>query len=286
MMRLGNQIELLNTNLAQVRVRPRHVLFDFDGTVSLVREGWQTVMIPMMLEVLQECPGCENRTDLEMTVNEFVTRLTGKQTIYQMIELAAHVSHRGGTARSPLDYKHDYLERLEVRIRGRIDGLAAGSIDPDRLLLPGARALLEDLRRRGCRLYLASGTDEPLVIREATLLRVNDYFDGGIYGAQDDYRRFSKQMVIDRIIGANRLRGPELLGIGDGYVEIENTKSAGGIAVGVASLEADPGPFDPWKKARLTEAGADVLIPDFREHRQLTEFLFGMAEHRSGEPGN
>ena len=32
---------------------PRHVLFDFDGTLSLIREGWPEVMVPMMVEVLQ-----------------------------------------------------------------------------------------------------------------------------------------------------------------------------------------------------------------------------------------
>ena len=29
-------------------------LFDFDGTVSLIREGWQEVMIPYFVEVLSE----------------------------------------------------------------------------------------------------------------------------------------------------------------------------------------------------------------------------------------
>ena len=36
--------------------RPRpgvsHVLFDFDGTLSLIREGWPEVMLPMFEEML------------------------------------------------------------------------------------------------------------------------------------------------------------------------------------------------------------------------------------------
>ena len=32
---------------------PRHVLFDFDGTLSLIREGWPEVMIPLMVEILR-----------------------------------------------------------------------------------------------------------------------------------------------------------------------------------------------------------------------------------------
>ena len=33
------------------REPPRHVLFDFDGTLSLIREGWMDVMVPMMVEI-------------------------------------------------------------------------------------------------------------------------------------------------------------------------------------------------------------------------------------------
>ena len=29
-----------------------HVLFDFDGTLSLIRQGWPEVMVPMFTEVL------------------------------------------------------------------------------------------------------------------------------------------------------------------------------------------------------------------------------------------
>ena len=62
----------------------------------------------------------------------------------------------------------------------------------------------------------------------------------GSSAALDTYQNFSKKMVIDRIIHENDLNGPELVGFGDGFVEIENTKSVGGIAVGMPTFEADP----------------------------------------------
>ncbi|MDD4785638.1 MAG: hypothetical protein PHO07_00570, partial [Pirellulales bacterium] len=34
-------------------LRPEHILFDFDGTLSLIREGWPEVMVPMMVDVLR-----------------------------------------------------------------------------------------------------------------------------------------------------------------------------------------------------------------------------------------
>ena len=251
----------------------RHALFDFDGTVSLIREGWQDVMVPMMTEQLRSVAPDEREEDLERIVREFVTRLTGKQTIYQMIELADQIRRRGGAPQAPLEYKREYLRRLESRIAERIRGLESGETPADALLIPGVVDLLENLRSRGIRLYLASGTDEPFVIREAKLLGVDRFFDGGVFGALDDYQNFSKKMVIQRIIRENDLRGPELVAFGDGYVEIENTKEVGGVAVGVPTYEPDPVQWDDWKKERLIRAGADVLVPNFLEHDRLMEYL-------------
>ena len=60
--------------------------------------------------------------------------------------------------------------------------------------------------------------------REAELLDVTKYFGRHIYGALDDYKQFSKKIVIDRLLAENRISGDQLLSFGDGYVEIENTK--------------------------------------------------------------
>lgn len=272
---LGESIEILNPDIPRGQIR--HALFDFDGTLSLIREGWQDIMVPMLLECLVATGTDEDEATLRHIVMDWVTRLTGKQTIYQMIELAEQVSKRGGAPLDPLEYKREYLRRLDERIHQRIDGLANGSIEPASLLLPGSMELLDALRNRGVSLYLASGTDEEYVIREARLLGIADYFDGGIWGAKDNYHSFSKAMVIESIIQENRLVGPELLGIGDGYVEIENTKEVGGIALGVPCLESQPVQFDLWKKERLKLAGADMLIPNFLEHTTVLGYLFDDA---------
>ena len=34
-----------------------HVLFDFDGTLSLIRQGWPEIMVPMFVEMLPPLPG-------------------------------------------------------------------------------------------------------------------------------------------------------------------------------------------------------------------------------------
>ena len=123
-------------------------------------------------------------------------------------------------------------------------------------------------------LYLASGTDETYVWNEARLLGVDRYFGAHVYGAQREYKTFSKKLVIQRILQENHLSGAELIGFGDGYVEIENVCEAGGFAVGVASNERDRKGIDQWKRERLIRAGANVIIPDYRDMDALEALLF------------
>jgi phosphoglycolate phosphatase len=253
-----------------------HVLFDFDGTLSLIRQGWPEVMTPMFVEVLPRLPGETDDQVRQMALDD-IMRLNGKQTIYQMIQLAERILERGGEPREPLWYKHEYLRRLEERVGSRVDGLRAGSIQPDELLVHAARPFLEHLTRRRLRLYLASGTDESAVKREANLLDLTRYFGEHIYGAQDDYRKFSKKIVIDRILREHDISGAQLLSFGDGYVEIENTRQVGGFAVAVASDEANNGSgrVDEWKRSRLLGVGANAVIPDFRDAIAFVDELLG-----------
>jgi phosphoglycolate phosphatase len=254
--------------------RARVALFDFDGTLSLIRSGWVDVMVPMMVEILVDLKTGETEADLRAVVDEFVWRLTGKETIYQMMEFADHVKRRVGRALDPLEYKKMYLDRLWLRIEGRIDELKKGHASPEKYLVPGARALLESLKARGLSMYLASGTDEIYMKEEARLLDVARYFDGGVYGAQDDLKSFSKKILIQRILSTTDVAGAEIVGFGDGYVEIEEVKRVGGVAIAVASDEAKRQGIHAWKRDRLVRAGADVVIGDYREIDALMRLLF------------
>jgi phosphoglycolate phosphatase len=256
--------------------RPKitHVLFDFDGTLSLIRQGWPDIMVPMFVEYLPERPG-ETPEETERLMFEDIMSLTGKQTIFQMMQFAERVKERDGEPREPLWYKQEYLRRLEERIAGRKEALRDGSKTADAFLVHNSMALLDDLQARGLTLILASGTDEPFVKEEAALLGLTPYFQDRIYGAQDDHRAFSKKMVIERLIRENSIPGSQLLAFGDGYVEIENTKEVGGLAVAVATDEANngSGEFDEWKRNRLMGVGADVVIPDFRDATSLLKTI-------------
>ncbi len=253
-----------------------HVVFDFDGTISLIRDGWQNVMVPMMVEFIQTgTDTSETPEQLEAIVVEFVDRLTGKQTIYQMIQLSEEISKRGGVTKNPLDYKDEYNRRLLPIVEQRTAGLAAATLSPETLRVPKSLEFLKRLRaKQGLTCYLASGTDIEFVQKEAELLNVASYFDGGIFGALREYKKFSKAMVIQKILTDFRITGGELLIIGDGYVEIENAKAVGAIAVGVASVEDNIYNMNANKRQRLIRAGADIIIPDFRDGEKLLEYLF------------
>ncbi len=258
----------------------RHVVFDFDGTISLIRDGWQNVMVPMMVEFLQtETDTTETPEQLEALVVEFVDRLTGKQTIYQMMQLGEEIEKRGGIPQEPLAYKDEYNRQLLPVVEERIAGLAAGRLSAEPLRVPMSLEFLQSLREMGIRCYLASGTDVEFVKNEAKLLGVAAYFDGGIFGALREYKKFSKAMVIQKIVEdiastARSYSGNELLIVGDGYVEIENAKAVGAIAVGVASVEDNRYNMNADKRERLIRAGADIIIRDFREGTQLLNYLF------------
>jgi phosphoglycolate phosphatase len=252
----------------------RVVLFDFDGTVSLVRSGWVDIMVPMMVEILAGLNSGETEEELKAIVEDFVARLTGRETIYQMMELADQIQKRGGTPEDPKVYKKMYLDRLMERIAGRLEELRSESAPPEKYLVPGSRALLETLRARGLKLYLASGTDHENVVEEAKLLKIDHYFDGGIFGALDDLSKFSKALLVKQLIESSEFKGEDFLGFGDGYVEIEVVKQAGGVAVGVASDEPACQRVDEWKRKRLAGVGADFIVPNFNSLSALKGTLF------------
>lgn len=268
----GTRIDILESPTTG---RIRHAVLDFDGTLSLVRDGWQDIMVPLMVEILSECPRAEEPAALERLVMDFVDHLTGKQTIFQMIRLAEEVERRGGKPLDPLEYKQEYNRRILPVAEERLAGLESGEIEPERLRVPGALELLEALRERGVRLVLASGTDVEFVRAEASALGVADLFDGGIHGALPKVADFSKEKVIREILESLELEGPEILVMGDGYVEIVKGREVGAVTVGLVSPEGNHYHMNSDKRQRLERAGAHLLAePDWREQAPLVEYLF------------
>ncbi len=263
----NSEIEIVRAD--HVRGDFRAVLFDFDGTLSLLRRNWQDTMIPMMVDILAATGTRETREQLSIHVEDFVMQLNGRQTIYQMMQLADEVAKRGGQPLEPLAYKHRYHDLLWRQVGERVESVRSGIVPRDELTVPGTRELLQSLRAAGLALYLASGTDLKYVCDEVAVLGLGEFFGERIYGALDDYKKFSKGMIIERILHDVGVPGRQILGFGDGFVEIEEIKKVGGLAIGVASNEETRQGVNEWKRRRLMQAGADLIIPDYRSLGRL-----------------
>jgi phosphoheptose isomerase/phosphoglycolate phosphatase-like HAD superfamily hydrolase len=256
-------------------IKPEIVIFDFDGTVSLLREGWQPIMYEYFKEELLKCPDAPEPSEAEGLVTEFVDYLTGKQTIFQCMRLCEEIKRCGGNPKEPFWYKEEYLRRLREHIRDRHSYLRAGS-SPDPYLVPGVKEVLRTLKELEVKCYLTSGTDEADVMEEAELLGVAEFFDG-IHGATDANSTVcSKEEVLRELLKNDSFKGSQLIIFGDGYVEIELGKQVGAYTVAVATNEkARDTSVNEWKRKRLLTAGADCIIPDFTNPKRLINFLFG-----------
>jgi beta-phosphoglucomutase-like phosphatase (HAD superfamily) len=206
-----------------------------------------------------------------------ILSLNGKQSIYQMIRFQERVRERGGNCPAPQELLDEYQCRLDTVIAERSHKILTGQAKPDEFVVWGARAFLEKLRARGLRLIVLSGTVEHRVREEAELLGLSGFFGRHIYGANAGPEPFSKKLVIDRLLREEAISGRHLLSFGDGPVEIRETKAVGGVAIAVASNEEiNGGPTsDLWKQEQLPQAGADGIVPDFREAGALITAIFG-----------
>src|SRR3954463_15605810 len=126
----------------QPRPEITHVLFDFDGTLSLIREGWPVIMLGMFVEMLPTGTDDDPSAVRQMLFDDMML-LNGKQTIYQMIQFAERVKERDGKPQEPLWYKHEYLRRLNQKIEDRLAGLKNQSIAGKKYLVYGSIGLLD-----------------------------------------------------------------------------------------------------------------------------------------------
>jgi phosphoglycolate phosphatase len=269
----SSSLEIVNSK--RVRGPFRCAIFDFDGTLSLLRGNWQGLMVPMMVDALIATGTGESREQLTATVEEFVTRLTGQPTMQQMIALADEVEKRGQLRPDPHVYFNRYRDMLFSQTEARIADIEDGRAEPDDFLVSGSRPLVERLLAEKWLLVIASGTNLADVRREAAVLKIDHYFGERIFGPVNDDPQFSKQRVLRQLLTEHGLRGDQIASIGDGPAEMLAIKQAGGLAVGVASDEVhQDGQMNALKREHLVRSGADILVPDYRPLQPLLSLLF------------
>jgi rfaE bifunctional protein kinase chain/domain len=274
------EIELCWESMPHARIK--HAVFDHDGTVSTLRQGWEQVMAPVMVRVIL---GDKYKTadetlyhQVRNRVLDYIDKSTGIQTIVQMEALVDMVREFGlvpaDKIRDKFGYKEIYNDALMELVNKRIEKFRRGELDIYDYTIKGALEFLKALKERGIKLYLASGTDCEDVVAESKALGYAELFDGGIYGSVGDVAKYSKKMVIEKIMTENNLQGPELAVFGDGPVEIRECRKREGIAVGIATDEIRRHGLNLEKRARLVKAGAHIIVPDFSQRDQLMRLLF------------
>ena len=278
----NSEIEICYNDVESRMGAIKHAVFDHYGTISTLREGWEQIMEPVMIEAIlgdQYKTADKNTYDtVRNQVVHVIDMSTGIQTILQMEALVHMVDEFNFVPKDKIldkfGYKEIYNDALMKIVDERLEKLKTGQLTIDDFTLKGAVDFLKTLKNKGIKLYLASGTDKQDVINEATMMGYADLFDGGIHGSMNDIKKYSKRMVIDKIINGNNLKGNELIVFGDGPVEIKECVRFDGIAVGLASDEVRRYGLNKEKRSRLIKSGAHVIIPDFSQASRLEQLFF------------
>jgi phosphoglycolate phosphatase-like HAD superfamily hydrolase len=257
------------------RPQVSHVVFDFDGTLSWLRHGWPDIMFHLFREHFPARPGETEEFIYELLIDEILS-LNGKPSIFQMDRFVELARERGGRSPGPAALLNEYQRRLDAVIEERSQLILTGRARADEFVVHGARAFLDKLQQRGMKLIILSGTVEHRVKQEAGLLGLAGYFGAHIYGSHPAPPEFSKRLVLDRLLSEEKIEGGNLLSFGDGPVEIIHTREVGGLAIAVATDEEHNGSgrMHPQKRRQLIDAGADAVIPDFRDADALLETIF------------
>jgi len=280
----GTEFEVVKALPSDLTVK--HVIFDHDGTISTLREGWEKVMEPVMVRAVLG-PRYQSADEslyhrVVGRVRDYIDKSTGVQTLVQMQGLVEMVREFECVPESVVldefGYKEVYNDALMQMVRGRLAKLERGELAVEDFVIKNAVPFLEQLHTAGVRMYLASGTDQEDVEAEARGLGYAELFEGGIYGSVGDVAKDANRSVLERIlkdIGERAVR--EVVTFGDGPVEIRETHVRGGVAVGVATDEIRRFGLNPAKRSRLIRAGADLIVPDFSQMEALAR-LIGLSQ--------
>ncbi|MEP7110589.1 MAG: PfkB family carbohydrate kinase [Ferruginibacter sp.] len=276
----SSQIEIINSWPSKLKFT--HAIFDHDGTISTLRQGWEFLMEPMMLKAVlgeqYETADTLLFREVQNRILGFIDKTTGIQTIAQMAGLIDIIREfkcvpEGKILTAP-EYKAIYNEAILELVDERLVKLRNNELSVEDFTLKNSVAFLTVLREAGIKLYLTSGTDETDVINEAGKLGYAHLFESNIYGSLGDIDNDAKKVVLERILtDIGKEKFASVVTFGDGPVEIRETHKRGGLTVGVASDEIRRHGMNAKKRSRLIKSGADIIVPDFSQPGMLLDLM-------------
>lgn len=276
----NSEIEIINCIPSDLNIR--YAIFDNDGTISTLREGWEQVMAPMMVKAIlghrYADAGSSLISKVKVSVDEMIDKTTGIQTLMQMKMLLELIKEFGFVPENQIldehGYKKIYNEMLMEIVGKREKKLINGELECNDLTMKNVLPFLKILYDKGIKLFLTSGTDEEDVKHEASVLGYDHLFEGRIYGATGNINKEVKKAVLDHIIESiGTSEAGSIATFGDGPVEIRETHKHGGLTIGIASNELRRNGLNEVKRTRLIKAGADIIVPDFSQSEILLKLL-------------
>ena len=278
---------LKNTHIELIDLKkggfPRVAIFDHDGTISTLRQGWEPIMKEVSLSAILgnslNTVSMKELDKIDAAVTEMIEKTTGIQTIIQMHYLRDMVISFGYVSvknvLTPLEYKSIYNEKLLEMVSGRVELFNKGLLNLDDVTMKGVLQFLEILKNKNTLIYLASGTDQKDVRKEASVLGYNSYFNGGIFGSVGNVSMDPKRIVIENIVKdlPSDIKPEDCYVFGDGPVEMREAAKRGFTRIGLVSDEKQRFGINPGKRSRLILGGAQVLIPDFSWIPSLAGYL-------------
>ncbi len=277
---IDSEFEIINIWPQNLKIR--HAIFDHDGTISTIREGWEKIMAPVMIKAIlgEKLFSADKNlySGVESRVTELIDKTTGIQTLMQMKLLTDVIREFGCVPENKIldesGYKEIYNKEILQLVKERQDKLMRSELSVEDFTVKNVLPFLIKLHSAGVKLYLASGTDVDDVVKEATVLGYAHLFEGRIFGAVGDLNKEAKKIVLDNILDliGESAKG-EIATFGDGPVEIRETRKREGITIGVASDEKKRFGLNSTKRTRLIKAGADIIIPDFTQMETLLKLL-------------
>ncbi len=275
-----SEIEIITKWSAGLNIK--YAIFDNDGTVSTLREGWEQIMAPMMIKAVlgdkYQVADESLYNKVKAAVYELIDKTTGIQTLKQMEILLGLIREFDFIPEDQIldehEYKEIYNNDLMEMVKKREEKLHNRELIVEDFTIKNAVPFIKKLHDKGIRLYLTSGTDEADVKHEASVLGYDSLFEGRIYGATGDINLEAKKIVLDGILDSiGDSEAASIITFGDGPVEIRETHKRGGTTVGLASNELRRHGLNESKRTRLIKAGADIIVPDFSQSDQLFELL-------------
>ncbi|MCK5277692.1 MAG: carbohydrate kinase, partial [Cyclobacteriaceae bacterium] len=108
------EFELCNDQVLSQLGDIKHAVFDHDGTISTLREGWEEIMEPVMIKAIlgdqYDSVDQAGYNEIVKQSKEFINKTTGIQTIYQMEGLIKLIEEFGYVPKEKILDKFEYKE--------------------------------------------------------------------------------------------------------------------------------------------------------------------------------